>query len=81
MSPSERPKTERKRKTTPSALSPTPGNDSPRVSETDIALRAFSYYCERGYQDGSALEDWLRAERELMAPPKPAARRRRQASA
>jgi hypothetical protein len=81
MSPSERPKTDRKRKTTASALSPAPGNDSPRVSEADIALRAFSYYCERGYQNGSDVEDWLRAERELMTPPKAAARRRRQPSA
>ena len=40
-------------------------NDSPRVSETDIAARAFSYYCERGFQHGADLEDWLRAEREL----------------
>ena len=77
MSPSARPKTDRKSKTTAQALSSTPGNDSPRVSETDIALRAFSYYCERGCQDGSDVEDWLRAERELTAPPKPAARRRR----
>ena len=81
MSPSERPKTDRKRttrKTTTAALAAAPGNDSPRVSETDIALRAFSLYCQRGCQHGADLEDWLRAERELAGgPAKPAARRRR----
>jgi hypothetical protein len=81
MPPSERSKTDRKRKTATPSLGPDLVNDSPRVSESDIALKAFAYYCERGYQDGSALEDWLRAERELLGTPKPAARRRRQASA
>jgi hypothetical protein len=81
MSPSERPKTERKRKPAASALGPAPGNDSPRVAETDIALRAFAHYCERGYQHGSDLDDWLRAERELLTVPKAAPKRRRQASA
>jgi hypothetical protein len=81
MSPSERPKIERKRKPTASALVTAPGNDSAGVSDTDIALRAFAYYCERGYQHGSDLEDWLRAERELATVPKPAPKRRRQASA
>ena len=49
--------------------------------QRDIALKAFAYYCERGYQDGSALEDWLRAERELLRTTKAAPRRRRQPSA
>ena len=81
MPPSERPKTDRKRKTAAPAIGPETVNDSPRVSESDIALKAFAYYCERGYQDGSALEDWLRAERELLGTPKAAPRRRRQTSA
>ena len=81
MPPSERSKTDRKRKTATPSLGPDLVNDSHRVSESDIALKAFAYYCERGYQDGSALEDWLRAERELLGTPKPAVRRRRQASA
>jgi hypothetical protein len=69
----ERPKIERKPRTAarPSSRS----NGSLAVSESDIAARAFSYYCERGFQHGSDLEDWLRAERELMAVPKPARRR------
>jgi DUF2934 family protein len=32
----------------------------------EIAVRAFAIYCERGYQDGHAEEDWLQAERELQ---------------
>jgi hypothetical protein len=30
-----------------------------------IALRAYLYWEQRGYQGGSPEEDWLRAEREL----------------
>ena len=39
------------------------------VSEADIARRAYEYYCARGGQGGDALDDWLRAERELTAAP------------
>ena len=52
MPPSERPKTDRKRKAAAPAVGFDSVNDSPRVSESDIALKAFAYYCERGYQDG-----------------------------
>jgi hypothetical protein len=31
----------------------------------DIASLAYSYWEARGRQGGSALEDWLRAEREI----------------
>lgn len=31
----------------------------------DVARRAFELYCERGYQDGHDVQDWLQAEREL----------------
>lgn len=81
MSPSARPKTtETKKKTTASALVSDSANDSPRVSTSDIALRAFAYYCERGCQHGADVEDWLRAERELLgasrgSAAKPARRR------
>ena len=81
MPPSERPKTDRKRKAAAPAVGPGSVNDSPHVSESDIALKAFTYYSERGYQGGSDVEDWLRAERELLGTPKPTARRRRQPSA
>jgi hypothetical protein len=32
----------------------------------EIAKLAYSYWEQRGCQGGSELEDWLRAERELM---------------
>jgi hypothetical protein len=32
----------------------------------DIARLAYSYWEARGRQGGSALEDWLRAEREIQ---------------
>jgi hypothetical protein len=34
-------------------------------SHEDIAVLAYSYWEARGRQGGSALEDWLRAEREI----------------
>ena len=75
MSP-ERPKTERKKRTT-AAVPRDRANDSPLVSETDIAARAFSYYCERGFQHGADLEDWLRAERDLGTAAETSGRSRR----
>jgi hypothetical protein len=35
------------------------------VSEKEISRLAYSYWEARGYQGGSADEDWFRAEREL----------------
>ena len=32
----------------------------------EIQFRAYQIYVERGGADGSALEDWLQAERELQ---------------
>lgn len=74
MATPEQSKTERRRKTTV----PMPrerSNDGGRVSEADIAARAFGYYCERGYEHGSDVEDWLRAERELQPAARPVRRR------
>ena len=39
---------------------------SANVTEHDIARHAFDLYCERGCQHGHDLDDWLRAERELL---------------
>ena len=36
-------------------------------SHAEIADLAYSYWEARGYQGGSAAEDWLRAEQELRA--------------
>jgi hypothetical protein len=45
------------------------GPDAPAATVTptyeEIAHRAYIYWAERGYQGGSAEEDWLRAEHEL----------------
>lgn len=37
-----------------------------------IAKRAYELYSERGYQDGSPLDDWLIAEREILGQIPPA---------
>ena len=34
-------------------------------SQEEIAARAYSYWEARGFQEGSQLDDWLRAEDEL----------------
>jgi len=41
-----------------------------RPSQDDIAARAYQIYLERGTTPGDPMQDWLRAERELAAPPK-----------
>jgi len=48
-----------------------PATKKPRTAKTaptheEIALRAYEIYLERGGASGDALEDWTRAERELM---------------
>jgi hypothetical protein len=37
------------------------------ITQEEIAILAYSYWEARGYQDGSAAEDWLRAEQELRS--------------
>jgi hypothetical protein len=39
--------------------------------EEQIRCRAHQIYLERGSQDGSALDDWLQAEREILSAPVP----------
>ena len=34
-------------------------------TESEIAVRAYELYLERGAEDGDALQDWLVAEEEL----------------
>jgi nucleoside phosphorylase len=40
------------------------------LTQDDIAARAYEIYLERGATPGDPMQDWLRAERELAAPPK-----------
>ena len=42
-----------------------PGVGSLEQTEELIRQRAYSYYEERGFENGHDLEDWLRAEAEV----------------
>ena len=66
MTSTVRPKTDRRKKTTTTAEAMAIVE---QVTQADIARRAFELYCARGGQDGSDVEDWLRAERELSTSP------------
>jgi hypothetical protein len=46
------------------AMAPVP-TEQPEITHADVALLAYSYWVERGYQGGSPEEDWTRAEAEL----------------
>ena len=53
------------------ALAPRQSAHEPRPSFEDlhacITTRAYELYVERGYRTGSALEDWVDAEREILS--------------
>jgi hypothetical protein len=36
------------------------------LDHNEVARLAYSYWVARNYQHGSSVEDWLRAERELL---------------
>jgi len=38
------------------------------MSRDEIERRAYERFVERGGMDGADIEDWLRAERELLMP-------------
>lgn len=40
---------------------------APHVTQEEIAKLAYTYWIARGYAEGGAEEDWVRAERELTA--------------
>ncbi len=46
-----------------------PGAASNHPTTEEIALRAYQIYLERRGAPGNALEDWTRAERELLEKP------------
>ena len=53
----------------------TVGDTTAAVPDRDrIGMRAYELYRERGGSDGQALEDWLAAEREMLAPDDPPGR-------
>lgn len=39
----------------------------PQPTHDEIAVRAYQIYQERGYTPGDPMQDWLRAEQELLA--------------
>jgi hypothetical protein len=51
-----------------------------RPSTNEIALRAYHIFLERGARPGNELEDWVRAERELLANGSAAGRKTRSKS-
>ncbi len=51
----------------PAASKPRSASTNPTTEE--IAFRAYQIYLERGGAPGNALEDWTRAERELLEKP------------
>ncbi|HEY8141041.1 MAG TPA: DUF2934 domain-containing protein [Kofleriaceae bacterium] len=58
------------RKTEAPAVARRPSADAPLapvVDEDQVAALAYRYYVEGGYQQGHALDHWLRAETELRA--------------
>jgi len=46
---------------------PSRNGSSPSDLEAAIRLRAYELYAERGYVEGFEEEDWLTAEREVLA--------------
>ncbi len=58
------PATERETAATPSIEAPIAAYEP---THDEIALQAYLYWEQRGFQGGSPEEDWLRAEQELRA--------------
>jgi hypothetical protein len=53
--------------TMPAVNPPEPKNSSTTDLEAEIRLRAYQLYEQRGYTPGHEAEDWLVAEREVLA--------------
>ena len=43
------------------------GNGQPLELESEIRVRAYEIYAQRGYTNGREAEDWIEAEREVKA--------------
>jgi hypothetical protein len=55
-------------------VSPEQRTSERQPQHEEIEVLAYNLYISRGAADGHALDDWLEAERELVAQPKPPAR-------
>ena len=64
-----------KTKTSSPAKTKTPRAAKAKPSQEEIALHAYHIYLERNGAPGDPHADWLRAEAELIAKPKKAARK------
>jgi hypothetical protein len=53
---------------------PSVNPDERQPSHEEIELLAYNLYLNRGAVDGHSLDDWLEAEREVVARAKPPAR-------
>ena len=56
-----------RRQRAPLPVTKEPDLKQPAVTEEDVRRRAFELYLERGTAPGDEVDDWLRAERDLMA--------------
>jgi hypothetical protein len=59
-----------KTKEAPAPKSKKAATQKSEPTQDQIAARAYEIYLERGRTPGDPMQDWLRAERELAAPPK-----------
>lgn len=50
-----------------SSTSSTPNYQTGKVSQEKIAMRAYEKWCQRGKPQGTQMQDWLEAERELQS--------------
>jgi hypothetical protein len=62
-----RPKPDRRKSTRSSAAKAVAAATSVEIPKDAIARRAFELFCARGGQNGTEVDDWLRAERELTS--------------
>jgi hypothetical protein len=51
----------------PASFGAADGKSRPADLEEEIRARAYQLYVERGFQDGFAQDDWLRAEAEVTS--------------
>jgi hypothetical protein len=51
------------------AVIPEPAPRERAISEEEIRMRAYEIYLERNGAPGDKVDDWLRAEREVMLKP------------
>jgi hypothetical protein len=56
-----------KKSKTAEPVIPTNGHATPQDLESEIRIRAYELYAERGFSQGDERDDWLRAEQQVKA--------------